>query len=302
MNNISSIGHCILKSPTEIGSRDTLPFLSPEFDYELQGIEDPRIVKIEDTFFLTYTAYDGKNALGALATSKDFGTFTKEGIITPKMTYQEFELAMKRCKTSNDKSLRFVNVLSRSTGDETSKHLFVWDKDVIFFPKKIQGKFAFLHRLYPDIQIAYFNEIEELDSEYWEHYVCQMGENTVLSSVMPFEGSYLGGGCPPIETEQGWLMIYHGVEDTPQGYIYHAGAALLDLEDPTKVIGRLKTPLISPEHTWEKLGKVNNVVFPTGTIVRDDTLYIYYGAADSMIGVASVNLSALITEILDSHL
>jgi predicted GH43/DUF377 family glycosyl hydrolase len=115
---------------------------------------------------------------------------------------------------------------------------------------------------------------------------------------MQFEASYLGGGCPPIETDKGWLMIYHGVEDTQHGYIYHAGAALLDIDDPTKEIARLPVPLFSPDQPWEQEGVVKNVVFPTGAIVKDDQLYIYYGAADSKVGVATLSLNELMTELL----
>jgi predicted GH43/DUF377 family glycosyl hydrolase len=98
---------------------------------------------------------------------------------------------------------------------------------------------------------------------------------------------------PPIETSDGWLIIYHGVEDTPEGYTYHACAALLDLNDSTKEIGRLKYPLFSPELNWENQGLVNNVVFPSATVLRGSTLFIYYGAADKCIGVASVSLKEL---------
>jgi predicted GH43/DUF377 family glycosyl hydrolase len=88
------------------------------------------------------------------------------------------------------------------------------------------------------------------------------------------------------------------VHDTIDGYVYSACAAILDLEDPLKEIARLPYPLFSPEEAWELKGAVNNVCFPTGTTVFDDTLYIYYGAADEQIAVASVNLSDLLAELL----
>jgi len=112
--------------------------------------------------------------------------------------------------------------------------------------------------------------------------------------------SYIGGGCPPIETKEGWLIIYHGVYDTVKGYIYTACAALLDLENPSKLIARLTYPLFKPEHSWEVRGEVNNVCFPTGAIVREGQLYIYYGAADERIGCASINMSDLIIELLQN--
>jgi predicted GH43/DUF377 family glycosyl hydrolase len=109
--------------------------------------------------------------------------------------------------------------------------------------------------------------------------------------------SYIGGGCPPIETEAGWLLIYHGVHDTVKGYVYTACAALLDLNDPGKEIARLPYPLFFPDQEWEINGEVNNVCFPTGTILEENTLYIYYGAADEHIAVASVQLNELLDEL-----
>ena len=115
-----------------------------------------------------------------------------------------------------------------------------------------------------------------------------------------FETRNIGPGCPPIETPQGWLLIYHGVQETPEGAIYHAAAALLDLEDPRKIIGRLSIPLFSPTEPWEKVGNVNNVVFPTGAVVIGERLWIYYGAADKVIGAKSLPLADLITVLLQS--
>ena len=122
----------------------------------------------------------------------------------------------------------------------------------------------------------------------------------MLDPVYKHESSYIGGGCPPIETEYGWLLIYHGVEKTSRGNVYSACAALLDLDNPLKEITRLPFPLFSPEYEWELKGEVNNVVFPTGTALFGNTLFIYYGAADTHIACASVCLSALLTELLTS--
>ena len=96
-------------------------------------------------------------------------------------------------------------------------------------------------------------------------------------------------------------MIFHYVEDSNKGKIYHASAALLDKRDPRKVIGRLKEHLFSPTEDYEKFGDVNNVVFPTGTAIFGDRLYIYYGAADKRIAAVSVNLHKLLHELLASE-
>ena len=125
-----------------------------------------------------------------------------------------------------------------------------------------------------------------------------MSEYVVLESKYWYESRNIGGGCPPVETDKGWLLIYHAVEDSNGGKTYHAGAALLDINNPCKVLGHLKKPFFSPEEEWEIRGDVNNVVFPTGTAIFGDRLYIYYGAADKRIAVASVNLNELLDEII----
>jgi predicted GH43/DUF377 family glycosyl hydrolase len=126
----------------------------------------------------------------------------------------------------------------------------------------------------------------------------QFDDCIVLSPKYDHEINYIGGGCPPIETAHGWLMIYHGVHDTIKGYVYSACAALLDLNDPRKELARLPYPLFVPEKEWELKGEVNNVCFPTGAVVFDDRLYVYYGAADERIATASMSVKALLAELL----
>ena len=156
----------------------------------------------------------------------------------------------------------------------------------------------FLHRIKPDILIVAVKDLNELTSEFWQNYFLRLDNSIVLTSKYKHEVSYIGGGCPPIETESGWLIIYHGVHDTVNGYVYSACAALLDLDNPQIEIGRLPYPLFKPEREWELKGEVNNVCFPSGSLVVGDTLYIYYGAADERIACASISLSGLLKELL----
>jgi len=104
-----------------------------------------------------------------------------------------------------------------------------------------------------------------------------------------------------LKLKKEWLLIYHGVEPRNKGRIYSAGAVLLDLRDPKKVIGRLPDPLFVPDQKYEKEGEVNDVVFPTGTAQFGKELYIYYGTSDSYTGVASVNIDQLIKELLKNN-
>ncbi|MHA1291700.1 MAG: winged helix-turn-helix domain-containing protein, partial [Promethearchaeota archaeon] len=150
----------------------------------------------------------------------------------------------------------------------------------------------------PDIQIIYFDDLNQLTLDYWKKHLKNLGDYIILDATHGYESRNIGAGAPLIETKRGWLMIYHAVQDTNQGQIYHASAALLDKKDPQKVLGHLKTPLFSPTEDYEKFGDVGNVVFPTGTAIFDGQLYIYYGAADSRIAVVSVNLNEILKELL----
>lgn len=297
VGNFSSIGYCKLKGAFAIIKRHDRPLLSPQFEYESQGMEDPRIVKIDEMFFLSYTAYNGVNALGALAISADLIHWKKLGIIVPQLTYDEFNHLSEYKGKLNVKYLRY-NEHERILENKGQKVL-LWDKNLIFFPRRINGKLHFLHRIKPDIQIVVgVEKIEDLTPSFWQNYFLNIQDYIVLVPKFKHEVSYIGGGCPPIETPYGWLLIYHGVHDALEGFVYSACVALLDLENPQKEIARLPYPLFKPEFLWEKQGEVNNVCFPTGTALFDDTLYIYYGAADERIAYCSVSLSALLKELL----
>lgn len=296
--NYSSIGYCRLNGPLTVEERFDTPVLFPQFDYEIQGVEDPRITKIEELYYLTYTAYDGINALGALAVSNDLINWNKLGIVVPQITYAEFSRLAGSKGAINEKYLRY-NVQEQKT-ETKNKNIFIWDKNVIFFPRKINDKLYFLHRVRPDIQIVAVNNLEELTTEFWQNYFLHLEESIVLSPKFKHEVSYIGGGCPPIETEYGWLLIYHGVHDTIKGYVYSACAALLDLENPQQEIARLPYALFKPEYEWELKGEVNNVCFPTGTVLVGDLLYIYYGAADERIACSSLSLAGLLQELLEN--
>ncbi len=261
------------------------------------GVEDPRITFLEGVYYLLYTAYDGKNALIAYATSNDLVHFTKQGLISPKISYDEAEDIFRGSKVRGGYAM--FEMLYKEGG---GKDILLFEKDAALFPKKFNHEFALLHRILPGIQIIYFNSFSDLTLDRWRDYLKNLGDFIVLDPLFRFENRNIGGGCPPIETKDGWLFIYHAVEDTPSGKIYHAATALLDLKNPLKVLGRLKEPLFSPKEPWEKIGVVGNVVFPTGAVVRDERLYIYYGAADKLIAAKSVDLTELLTELKKSSL
>lgn len=295
-DNYSTIGYCKLNGPISINERLDRPILFPQSSFESHGVEDPRIVKIDNMYYMTYTAYNGSNSLGALAISDDLQKFEKMGIIVPCIPFHEFAHLSQSQTPLNDKYLRYnEHPKGFAQGDHQS---FVWDKNLVFFPRKIDGYFFFIHRIKPDIQIVKVDKLENLTPSYWQNYFLDFHAHILMSPKYEHEVSYIGGGCPPIETKDGWLLIYHGVYDTIDGYVYSACVALLDLINPYIEIARLPYPLFSPTLEWEKTGLVNNICFPSGAMVLEDTLYIYYGAADEYIACATVNLPNLIDELL----
>ena len=294
-DNLSSIGYCQIHK-NQIVTRATQPILIPEYDYESRGVEDPRIVKIDNLYHLFYTAFDGKNARTALATSTDLIHFQKQGLITPSISFEKARQLFLHPSLSEK-----YNKYALHYEESIAPDVLLWEKDLVLFPKKIKGKFLLFHRVMPGVQYMYLDNLEQLQSEeFWATQLKQLHEHIVMDPKFWYESHKLGASCIPIETASGWIQIYHGVEQTPEGNIYRASAALLDLNSPTKVIGRLPEPLFSPRADWEKVGIVNNVVFPSATVVYGDELYIYFGAADTCIAMASGNLKALIQELIDN--
>ncbi len=290
----STIGYCKLKGPLKVVERSKKPLLYTEIGHE-QSIEDPRIVCINGTYYMTYITFDGKNVHIEYATSKDLKNFKKMGKILPEITYDEAEDLFKESKKLKERYFLFEAYFK----DKVGKDVLLWNKDAFFFPKKIKGKFALVHRILPDMQVIYFKDFKDITLGFWKNYLKKMNKYVILESRHWYETRNVGGGCPPIETDKGWLLIYHAVDDMDVGKTYRASAVLLDKKDPTKVIGMLKDPLFVPTESWEKKGLVNNVVFPTGAAVFGKRLYIYYGAADKYIAAASVDLDELLKELLD---
>ncbi|MDR7212356.1 pesticidal protein Cry7Aa [Flavobacterium piscis] len=301
--NFSTVGYCRLEGPTTVIERNREPVFASEYVYEIHGVEDPRISKIDDLFYLTYVTYDGINACGALAVSKDLKKFKKKGIITPKFILNDFtNLIRKHLQNPSIAKILAFNVERNYPLSEiVQEKLFVWDKNVVLFPKKINGKFVGLHRLFPSIQIFSFEKKKDLTEDFWKDNLKNLPDYLVMEPKFDHETSHIGPGAPPVETPDGWLLIYHAAEKREKGLVYHACAALLDIDDPSKVLARLKKPLITPSEYYERHGYVNYVVFPTGTAVFDDRLYIYYGAADDKIAVASVNLNDLLKELKNNR-
>ncbi|MBM7559167.1 glycoside hydrolase family 130 protein [Marinitoga litoralis] len=167
-----------------------------------------------------------------------------------------------------------------------------FNRNGVLFPRKINGKYYMLsrpsdngHTPFGDIFIS-----ESNDLIHWGNHKWLMGRK----NDSWWENLKIGAGPIPIETNEGWLLIYHGVTNTCNGYVYSFGTALLDLEDPSKVLYRSNNYLMTPEESYETVGFVPNVVFPCSALVKNDKIAIYYGAADTYIGIAFAYLNELI--------
>ncbi len=293
-NHKSCLGYARLEGPTKLVERWKKPFLYPKYKYEKLGIEDARLTKIDGIIYMTYVVHDGKNAMTAYRFGKDIFKLKKGGIISPQFTYNKVGKLFGYTELKDD----YYTFKSYYT-DYVGKDVLVWDKDGFFFPEKINNKYVFMHRILPDIQIAYAKHLYFYRTkEYWERNIKKLANYVVMEPQRGWETRHIGGGAPPIRTKYGWLLLYHGVEPKNQGRIYRAGGVILNLENPTKVIARTIKPFMSPEKKYESKGHVNNVVFPTGTAIFEGRLYIYYGTADSKIAVASTNLEKFCKEIL----
>jgi predicted GH43/DUF377 family glycosyl hydrolase len=248
-NGTSRLGYARSLDGGEITSRSRRPVVEPTAGWEEFGCEDPRITHLKDRFYVTYTAYSHRGPRIALASTKDFSHFDKHGIVGPDLN----------------------------------------DKDCVLFPDAIDGKITLLHRVEGRIQIAYFENLEALETpkDHWAKYLKSLRDFEVIKPRFYWETRKVGAGPPPIKTEKGWLVLYHGVSTER---IYRVGALLLDLDDPKKVTARTREPILEPETEFEKQGIVPNVVFPDGAVLHEGELLVYYGGADRVCCVASAPL------------
>lgn len=268
--NTSVIGYASSKDGYAIDERLPEPVYVPREDFEKKGVpggnsgcEDPRLTKIGKTIYMLYTAYDGTHVPRVAMTSISVGDFQKQNWNWTKPV-----------------------LISPPNVD---------DKDAAIFPKKIKGKYAILHRIGLSIWIDFVDELLFGDASPTKHWL----DGKILMSPRQGErdSKKIGIAGPPIETEEGWLLIYHGVSKKADNH-YHLRAALLDPRDPTKVIVRTKDPILEIDASYEKFGIVPNVVFSCGSAVVGGKLFVYYGGADKVLGVATIKLADLLKRLV----
>ncbi len=242
-DGVSSIGYAVSADGFDWLRLDR-PVLEPANEHEAKGVEDPRVTRIGDTFYMCYTAYSGTLWQIALARSQNLIAWERMG----------FPLSSEQ------------------------------NKDAALFPEKIRGRYCMLHRREPDIWIAYSDDLLHWD----DHQIVMRPRPDAWDSYK------IGANGPPFKTDAGWLFFYHGFA---KDKVYRLGVALLDLNDPTVVLKRQGEPILEPEEDWELHGDVPNVVFSCGQVMTEDTLYVYYGGADRVIGVATAGMPEVLSFI-----
>ncbi len=251
LDYISHIGYAVSEDGVN-WNRLQNPILSPSSEQDARGVEDPRVTYLGGRFYMAYTAY------GRL------GPYPETGVpptgITPMYAV-------------SDNLISWEPLGPMIVGED--------NKDHALFPAKIDGRYVSFHRRPPSIWLAF-----SVDMKNWGKHVEVIKPRPGL-----WDGKRVGAGGPPLETEAGWLLIYHGYDEN---HVYCLGTALLDKDDPRKLLKRPTQPILVPEEPWEIKGDVANVVFSCANPVVDGTVYVYYGGADRVIALATIELEDLL--------
>ncbi|HEX7275488.1 MAG TPA: hypothetical protein VF248_07750 [Nitrososphaeraceae archaeon] len=263
-NYVSRIGYASSSDGISF-TKSKEPVLYPELDYERFGIEDPRLITVDNKTYVTYVVLsdyvkNNPSVSTALAKTEDFSRYERLGIVT-------------------------------LPGSQ--------DKDVVLFPRTVteseSQRYMLLHRPSSWVGTQYNTEKPSIWIAEGESVTNYDKHSLLIKPEESWEALKIGAGVPPIKTDKGWLVLYHGVNEE---HVYSAGAILLDLKEPTKILGRTRTPILSPEEQFELKGDVNNVVFPTGACILDSKLFVYYGAADKVICLATIELKEILDYLL----
>ncbi|MFD2114572.1 glycosidase [Paenibacillus yanchengensis] len=267
------------------------PILTPDMlGFPYGSVQDPRVVKIDDTFYMNY-------ALRPCAMSyypTGAGVPLREIPKYPDGWGEDPGHWLTRSSIVTSKDLINWEFLTDTTP------LDINDRDNILFPEKINGKYALLRRPEEYVGPEYGTDNAAMWITYSDNLIDWEEPKLLAKAEYDWECRKIGGATPPIKTEHGWLTLYHGVDDD---IVYRVGALMLDLENPEKVIARTRDFIMEPVEYYEKFGfQIPNVIFPTGNVVKDGLLYIYYGVTDTAIALATVPLDEIVAHVMKDAL
>lgn len=163
------------------------------------------------------------------------------------------------------------------------------DKNAHIFPEKVGGKYLIVHRVGYDIDYSYSDTLDFKGETFLEE------QRWIYTRKGWWDSRKIGAAAPAIKTKEGWIMLYHGISEDDNAY--RVGAVLLDLKNPTKILGRTVNPILEPGTFYEKGGFISNVVFPCGNVVLGNKIFVYYGGADKVVGVATIEVKKLLNAL-----
>lgn len=272
---VSTVGYAASSDGITIDERCDKPVFKPHEGFEINkknaarhdfmsgggfgGCEDPRITVLDDRVYMTYVAFDGWTPPRLALTSIKLRDF-----LDHRWNWEK-------------------PVLISPPG--------IIDKSGCVFPEKVNGKYVFFHRVFPNILIDYVDDLNFDGKNKW-----LKGQYQIKIRDNMWDSRKIGAGAPPIKTKDGWLLIYYGVDDRDASK-YHIGAMLLDLNDPAHVLHRCKEPILSPTDDYENNGFKPGIAYPCGAVILKDELLVYYGGSDSVVCVATAKLDTFLEEL-----
>ncbi len=285
-DGISRIGYAQSLDGSSISKRSAMPVFEPTVGFGIPeinkvmgpigyhpaiytsgggwgGSEDPRVVRIDGRIYMTYVAFEGWNSVRIALTTISVDDF------------------------KNEKWKWRAPVFLSPPGKI--------NKNWLLFPEKINGKFAVLHSIAPDILIEYVDDIEKMD----KFIESPRKEGPQPGRKNHWDNSLRGAGPPPVRTSKGWLLLYHALEGHETGR-YKLGAMVLDYGDPAHILYRSKHPILAPDMHYENNGKPG-VIYASGALIRGDDLYIYYGGADKVVCVAKTPLEKFLDYLVTGN-
>lgn len=279
---VSRIGHASGKDGANF-KVESEPVFMPLEKWEVKGCEDPRITKIEEKYVMAYTAYDGLTARVAMANTVDFVTWSPRIVVFPDW-----------------REGRWVDPDQQT-----------WNKAAAVLPEKINGKYYLLFG----------------DDNIWQAYSDDLVNWTpIIQPVLEpregrFDSSYIEMGPPPILTDRGWLIIYHGIDGRDSNRVYRLGAAIVEYDNPSKVIWRCKEPILEPTELFERIGQIDIIeggmerlrsinqkelvslseksqlpqaIFCCGAIEHNGKINIYYSGSDTVLCLATCTIADIL--------